>query len=118
MKISITSALSMIFLTFVCVLFINVMSAQMQIAKLNDFHYGVVHELESSDFSPAVIDQLTHAANYDVRIENRGVKDDLRIYQVITSGAFSLRKNICEGEQCTLINLLYLRKSSFRYDTI
>ena len=37
MKISITSALSMIFLTFVCVLFINVMSAQMQIAKLNDF---------------------------------------------------------------------------------
>lgn len=45
MKISITSALSMIFLTFVCVLFINVMSAQMQIAKLNDFHYGVVHEL-------------------------------------------------------------------------
>ncbi|MFR5525325.1 MAG: hypothetical protein ACLTJG_10420 [[Clostridium] innocuum] len=50
MKISITSAISMIFLTFVCVLFINVMSEEMQIAKLNDFHFGVVHELESSDF--------------------------------------------------------------------
>ena len=50
MKISITSALSMIFLTFVCVLFINVMSAQMQIAKLNDFHYGVVHELKAVIF--------------------------------------------------------------------
>lgn len=87
MKIIITSALSMIFLTFVSVLFVNVMSAQMQIAKLNDFHYGIVHELESSDFSPAVIDQVTHSADYDVRVENRGVKDDLRIYQIVTSGS-------------------------------
>lgn len=106
MKISITSALSMIFLNFVCVLFINVMSAQMQIAKLNDFHYGVVHELESSDFSPAVIDQLTHAAYYDVRIENRGVKDDLRIYQVITSG--SVRMPLFHYEKT------YVKESSAR----
>lgn len=106
MKISITSAISMIFLTFICVLFINVMSAQMQIAKLNDFHYGVVHELESSDFSPAVIDQMTHAANYDVRVENRGVKDDLRIYQVITSG--SVRMPLFHYEKT------YVKESSAR----
>ena len=99
MKISITSAISMIFLTFVCVLFINVMSAQMQIAKLNDFHYGV-------DFSPAVIDQMTHAANYDVRVENRGVKDDLRIYQVITSG--SVRMPLFHYEKT------YVKESSAR----
>lgn len=85
MKISITSALSMIFLTFICVIFINILSFSMQIAKLNDFHYGVVHELESSDFSPVVMQQAMQSDTYQVRIENRGVKDDLRIYQVITS---------------------------------
>ncbi len=85
MKISITSALSMFFLTFVCVIFINILSFSMQIAKLNDYHYGVVHELESSDFSPAVIQKVTQSDAYQVRIENRSMKDDLRIYQVITS---------------------------------
>lgn len=85
MKISITSALSMIFLTFTCIIFINTLSFSMQIAKLNDYHYGVVNELESSDFSPTVIQQVTQSNTYQVRVENRSVKDDLRIYQVITS---------------------------------
>ena len=57
-------------------------------------------------FSPAVIDQLTHAANYDVRIENRGVKDDLRIYQVITSG--SVRMPLFHYEKT------YVKESSAR----
>lgn len=86
MKVSISAALSMLFLTFVCVMFINVMSAQMQIAKLNDFHYGIVHELESSDFSPSIIANIAQTDAYDVKIENRGIKDDLRIYQITTSG--------------------------------
>lgn len=90
MKISITSALSMLFLTFVCVIFVNVLSAQMQMARINTAHYGIVQEIESSDFSPAVIQQMMARKDYQVRVENRSVKDDLRIYQITTTGTIRM----------------------------
>lgn len=90
MKIAITSAISLMFITFISITMINVMSAVMQIAKLNDFHYGTVNEIESSDFSPIVIQQKLQDKQYHVQIENRSVKDDLRIYQIKTTGKIQM----------------------------
>lgn len=90
MKIGITSAISLLFITFISIVMINVMSVNMQISKLQDFHYGMVNEIESSDFSPAVIEQHLHNKKYNVQIENRSAKDDLRIYQIKTSGKIQM----------------------------
>lgn len=90
MKVGITSAVSLLFITFISIVMINVMSATMQIAKLNDFHYGMVNEIESSDFSPSVIQQKLEDKRYDIQIENRSAKDDLRIYQIKTTGKIQM----------------------------
>lgn len=90
MKVGITSAVSLLFITFISIVMVNIMSATMQIAKLNDFHYGAVNEIESSDFAPSVIQQKLQDTRYDMQIENRSVKDDLRIYQIKTSGKIQM----------------------------
>lgn len=84
MKNAITCAMSMLFITFVSIIMVNVMSFQMQIAKTNDFHYGIVNEIESSDFSPTAISTAVNNGKYKVSVTPRSTKDDLRIYQVTT----------------------------------
>lgn len=85
MKITISSAISFIFITFVCVLFVNFLNFGMAIQKANAYHYTTVHEIESSDFSPSVISQRQSSSNYTTRIVSKSVKEDLRIYEVKTS---------------------------------
>lgn len=85
MDISLRNGISILFTTFISIFLVGVMNYQMQIVKVNDYHYALVNEIESSDFSTTVINEATSNEDYDVKIENRGVKDDLRIYQVTTS---------------------------------
>lgn len=85
MKKAIEMAVSIIFITFCSVVFISVIFFQYQVAKTNDFHYAMVNEIESSDFSPTVINRYTSNTEYKVSIENKTLKNDLKIYQVTTS---------------------------------
>lgn len=84
MKNAITSAMSMLFITFVSIVFVNVMSFQMQVAKINDYHYGVVNEIESSDFSQTAINSAVNNGKYTVLVTPKSTKEDLRIYQITT----------------------------------
>lgn len=62
----------------------------MQISKLNDYHYAAVQEMESSDFSPVVINRIRSNGEYTVNVEDKTLKEDMRIYQVTTSKKISL----------------------------
>lgn len=84
MKVAITSAISMLFITFVSIIFVNVMSFNQQITKINDYHYATVNEIESSDFADSVVNRIRDDKRYKTTIEEKSVKDDLRIYQVTT----------------------------------
>lgn len=90
MKIGITSALSMLFCTFICIVFINTMQFNQQIAKANDYHYATVNEIESSDFAQSVIDRICRDKRYTTTISEKSVKDDLRIYQVTTKASIRM----------------------------
>ena len=84
MKNAITCAMSMLFITFVSIIMVNVMSFQMQVAKVNDYHYGIVNEIETSDFSATAINSAVNNGKYTVSVTPRSTKEDLRIYQVTT----------------------------------
>lgn len=58
MRVSLRAAIGILFLSFVVVIFMGIMNVQMQISKLNDYHYAAVQEMESSDFSPVVINRI------------------------------------------------------------
>lgn len=85
MKTIISIGLAFIIATLFSVSFINEMLFEFQVMKLNDYHYAMVNEVESSDFSPSVIQAALDNKSYDVKIENKSMKDDLRIYQITTS---------------------------------
>ncbi len=84
MKISISAAVSFVFITFCTVLFIHLMNFALMIQKVNAAHYATVHEIENSDFSPYVIEQRLANAPYATEITERTIKEDLRIYEVKT----------------------------------
>lgn len=90
MKIAITSAMSLLFSTFICVVFVNAMWFNQQIAKVNDYHYSVVNEIESSDFASSVIDKVANDSKYKTTIDCKSVKDDLRIYQITTKATIRM----------------------------
>lgn len=90
MRISISAAISFIFITFCTILFVNIMNFSMAIQKVNTYHYATVHDIENSDFSPYVINQRVQASQYKTEIIERSVKEDLRIYQVKTSTTLSI----------------------------
>lgn len=90
MKISISAAISFIFITFCTVLFVNVMNFSMAIQKVNTYHYATVHDIENSDFSPYVIAQRVQASEYQTEIVERSMKEDLRIYEVKTSATLRI----------------------------
>lgn len=85
MKKSIEMAFSIIFISFCSVVFTCIIYFQYQIAKTNDFHYAMVNEIESSDFSSTVINRYMNNHQYDVSIVNKTLKNDLGIYQVTTT---------------------------------
>ena len=85
MRLTLRTGVGILFLTFFTVLVMGIFNMQLQISKLNDYHYAAVHELESSDFSLVVQQKVKDNGIYDIRIENRSLKDDMRIYQVTTS---------------------------------
>ncbi len=84
MKISISAAVSFLFITFCTILFVNMMNFAITIQKVNSTHYATVHEIENSDFSPYVIDQRIATAPYATQIIEKTAKEDLRIYEVKT----------------------------------
>ena len=90
MKISISAAISFIFITFCCILFISILNFSMTLQKVNDYHYATVHEIESSDFSPYVIAQRQNHDVYQTEIHEKSVIDELRIYEVRTSAAIRI----------------------------
>lgn len=79
------NAMAILFMTFVSIVLVNVISFQYQIAKVNDYHYATVHEIENSDFSPSIINEKKNNGVYNVKISNKTIKEDLRIYEVTTS---------------------------------
>lgn len=85
MKISLSAAISFLFITFCTILFVHMMNFTMSIQKVNSYHYATVHEIESSDFSPYVITKRMQDTSYTTSIQEKSVKDDLRIYEVKTS---------------------------------
>lgn len=85
MKISISAAISFVFVSFVCVLFVNILNFTMAIQKTNAYHYASVHEIESSDFSPYVIEARKQNTSYATEIIKKSVKEDRAIYEVRTS---------------------------------
>ncbi len=84
MKNAITLGISMLFVTFVSVILVNFLVFESQKSKLEDYHYAVVNEIESSDFSPSVINEIKANGTYKVTITNVSSKEDLAIYQVTT----------------------------------
>lgn len=90
MRVSLRAAIGILFLTFVVVILMGVMNVQMQISKLNDYHYAAVQEMESSDFSPVVVNRIRSNGEYSVNVEDKTLKEDMRIYQVTTSKKISL----------------------------
>ena len=90
MRVSLRAAIGILFLSFVVVIFMGIMNVQMQISKLNDYHYAAVQEMESSDFSPVVINRIRSNGEYTVNVEDKTLKEDMRIYQVTTSKKISL----------------------------
>lgn len=90
MKNAIVFSFSILFITFCSIMFVNVIRFNYQIAKLNDYHYAMVNEIESSDFAGSVIDQYKNNDDYKVSIVDKTVKDDLRIYQVTTKKQISM----------------------------
>lgn len=85
MKLSISAAISFLFVTFTCIFFVNILNFTMGIQKMNTYHYATVHEIESSDFSPYVIASRVQDNTYDCEIIEKSVKEELRIYEVKTS---------------------------------
>lgn len=90
MKISLTTGISLVFMSFVTVLFMSVMNFQMAIQKVNDYHYATVHEIESSDFSPYIILERQSDQTYSTTISEKSSKEDLRIYEVNTTAELSI----------------------------
>jgi len=90
MKISISTAVSFLFITFCTILFIGIMNFTMDIQKVNAAHYATVHEIENSDFSPYVMEQRLEHAQYPTQIIEKSVKDDMRIYEVKTSASIRI----------------------------
>lgn len=90
MKISISAALSFLFLTFSIVLFVSFMNFYHRIQMVNSCHYATVHEIENSDFSPYVIEQRIAQAEFPTQIIDRSVKEELRIYEVKTSATLQI----------------------------
>lgn len=84
MKISISAAISFIFVTFCTILFVQMMNFAITVQKVNTVHYATVHEIENSDFSPYVMEQRIATAPYATQITEKSVKEDLRIYEVKT----------------------------------
>lgn len=85
MKNAISLAISMLFITFCSVIFTSIIRFQFEVSKLEDFHYSAVNEIESSDFSSAVISSVKNNGKYTVEVENVTSKEDLGIYQIKTS---------------------------------
>lgn len=90
MKISLSAAMSFLFITFCTILFVNVMNFNMEMQRVNNYHYATVHEIESSDFSPNIIEARIQNTTYQTNIEGKGVKNDLRIYEVKTSAKLKI----------------------------
>lgn len=90
MKISLTTGISLVFMSFITVLFLSVMNFQMAIQRVNDYHYATVHEIESSDFSPYIISQRQSDSVYSTTITEKSSKEDLRIYEVKTEAQLSI----------------------------
>lgn len=90
MKFSLSAGFSMLFCTFVTVLFVNILNFNVAMQKMNDYHYATVHEIESSDFSPYVISQRQNNAQYSTYITEKSSKEDLRIYEVKTSTVLTI----------------------------
>lgn len=90
MKITISGALTFIWITFTCVGYVNMLNINMAMQKVNDYHYATVHEIESSDFSPYVIEERKANSDYTTTITNKSSKEDLRIYQVETKATLHM----------------------------
>lgn len=85
MRISLRASIGIFFLTFITIIFTSVMNFQMQIAKVNDYHYAAVNEIESSDFASTTIDKYINNDKYEISIVQKSLKEDMPIYQVTTS---------------------------------
>lgn len=90
MKITISTAMSFVFITFCTVLFISVMNFSVSMQKVNDYHYATVHEIESSDFASAVINERKRNSDYTTMITQKSIKEDMRIYEVKTTAELSI----------------------------
>lgn len=90
MKISITTAISYLFITVCLVLFVSVLNFCTGMQKMNDYHYATVHELESSDFASSVIAEKTADTTYHTTVVNKTLKNDNGIYEVKTTKTFSI----------------------------
>lgn len=84
MKNNITIAIEIIFITFCCTLFTGFLNMASVQQKIDAYHYATVNEIESSDFSPAVIADRMNNGEFKTFIKEVSVKDDLRIYEVRT----------------------------------
>ncbi|MEG0978042.1 MAG: hypothetical protein RSC93_07250 [Erysipelotrichaceae bacterium] len=84
MEMSLRNAMAILFISFVSIVFINIMTFQFQVAKINDYHYSVVNEIESSDFAQSVISEKMNNTEYKINIKKKSLKEDLGIYEVTT----------------------------------
>lgn len=90
MKLSIHAALSFLFLTFSVVLLISFMNFYHSIQSVNTIHYATVHKLENSDFSPYVISECEKNSKYAIKIIDRTVQEEARMYEVTTSAVLKI----------------------------
>lgn len=90
MKISLSMAITCILITFCTVFFLNIIQLFVEIQRVDTYHHAIVNEIESSDFSPFVIQESLKKSPYHLQIEEKSVKDDLRIYEVTTRTTVSL----------------------------
>lgn len=90
MKNTLSIALTFLTITLITVVLISVMNASMVMQKVNAYHYATVHEIESSDFASAVMDERISNSDYTTSITEKSMKEDMRIYEVKTSATISI----------------------------
>lgn len=90
MKHSISIALTFLSITVITVVCVSAMNFAMAIQKANAYHYATVHEIESSDFASAVMNERMSNSDYTTSIIEKSVKEDMRIYEVKTTTTISI----------------------------
>ena len=84
MKNIVSGFITMILLTVCVLVSFSFISANLQISTAQQVHQTVVAELESSDYTQAIVDKVLNNSNYPTRITMLDIYADRRMVRIET----------------------------------